>query len=75
MPHATIIPFPSRGWEPWVDKRAVARHLGVSTRWVEIKMHEGLPYERLPGSTRPRYRLSQVDAWVEGHRRNCGGER
>ena len=66
MPNATIIPFPRRGWEPWVSKKTVALHVGFTTRWVELRMHEGLPFERPPGSNRPRYRLCEVDAWMQG---------
>lgn len=69
MSDAAIIRFPRRSWEPWVDKAAVARHLGFSPRWVEIKMNDaGLPHDRAPGSNRPRYRLSQVDAWFEQYK-------
>ncbi len=41
---ATIIPFPNRtGFEPWVTKQELARHLRYSTRWVELRQREGLP--------------------------------
>jgi hypothetical protein len=68
MRDATIIHFPQHGREPWVDKQVVARHLGFSTRWVELRMHEGLPFERPPGSHRPRYHLSAVESWLEAGR-------
>ena len=61
---ATIIPFPARtGFEPWVTKKQLARHLGVSTRWIELRQREGLPSELLAG--RRRYRISHVEAWLK----------
>jgi predicted DNA-binding transcriptional regulator AlpA len=50
--------------EPWLTKRQVAVHLGFSTRWVELRMREGMP-SRLMGGCR-RFRLSEVEGWVDG---------
>ncbi len=59
----TIIAFPARGdFEPWVSKRVLARHLGFSTRWVELRHREGLPSQLVGG--RRRYRISEVEAWL-----------
>jgi hypothetical protein len=55
----TIIPFPNRtGFEPWVTKRELARHLRCSTRWIELRQREGLPSILLGG--RRRYRISVI---------------
>jgi predicted DNA-binding transcriptional regulator AlpA len=63
-----VIPFPDRGYEPFVGKQQVARHLGRSRRWVEIAMKDhGLPsHPPAPGSNRRRFRLSEIDAWSNG---------
>src|SRR4051812_7368055 len=51
--------------EQMLTKRQLADHLGRSTRWVELRVREGMPSEpptsRLP---RRRFRLSEVEAWL-----------
>jgi predicted DNA-binding transcriptional regulator AlpA len=49
--------------EPWLSKRQIAGHYGRSTRWIELRMREGLPSRMLGG--RRAFRLSTVDAWME----------
>jgi hypothetical protein len=49
--------------EPWVTKRQVAAHFGFSTRWVELRIRDGLPSRMFGG--RRRFRLSEVEAWLE----------
>lgn len=70
---SNVIAFPTwrrrGGHEPLVAKSDVARHLGVSTRWVELRMRDGgLPHLKDPVSRLVRYRLSDVDAWYRGER-------
>jgi hypothetical protein len=51
--------------EQLVTKRRLAEHLGRSTRWVELRVREGMPSE--PPTTRypqRRFRLSEVEAWL-----------
>ena len=51
--------------EHLVTKRQLAEHLGRSTRWVELRVREGMPSE--PPTTRfpqRRFRLSEVEAWL-----------
>jgi phage terminase Nu1 subunit (DNA packaging protein) len=51
--------------EQLVTKRQLAEHLGRSTRWVELRVREGMPSE--PPTTRfphRRFRLSEVEAWL-----------
>jgi uncharacterized protein len=53
--------------EPWVSAEDVASHLGVRKesvyRWIDSR---GLPVHRLGRLF--RFRLSEIDAWVSGHR-------
>jgi hypothetical protein len=48
--------------EPWVTKQQLADHLLVTSRWVELQQHAGLPYLRMCGLN--RYRVSEVEAWI-----------
>jgi hypothetical protein len=48
--------------EPYITKRQLAEHYGFSTRWVELRMTEGMPVHRF--GTRCRFILSQVDSWM-----------
>jgi hypothetical protein len=59
----TVIPFPRRtDWEPELSKRQVAQHFGFSTRWVELRVREGMP-SRMRGNRR-RFLLSECEAWL-----------
>lgn len=51
--------------EHLVTKRQIADHLGRSTRWVELRVREGMPSEA-PTARYPqrRFRLSEVEAWL-----------
>jgi hypothetical protein len=51
-----------RATEPWLSKRQVADHFGRSTRWVELRVREGLPSHMIGG--RRGFRLSEVESWV-----------
>jgi hypothetical protein len=51
--------------EPRISKRALADHYGMSTRWVEQRMSEGLPHEHMDG--RARFVLAEADAWLREH--------
>jgi hypothetical protein len=51
--------------EPWLDRRALAKHLGCSVRSVELRMAEGMPAWRVMG--RVKYRISEVEPWLEKH--------
>lgn len=52
-----------------LTKKQLAAHLGRSTRWIELQMRRGLPFE---GATdrfgSRRYDLAKVEAWL------CAGE-
>jgi predicted DNA-binding transcriptional regulator AlpA len=65
---ATIVPFPrSIMSEPWLSKRQIADYFGRSTRWVELRVREGLPSKMIGG--RRGFRLSEVEAWIDGRNR------
>lgn len=65
---ARILAFPARRMpERWLTKQQLAEHLGYSTRWVEYRIHDGMPYERL--GHRMRFRASEVEAWLKGQER------
>lgn len=49
--------------EPWLTKQQIACHYGRSTRWIELRMREGLPSRML--GLRRAFRLSAVEAWME----------
>jgi hypothetical protein len=50
------------GSEPWLSKRQVAAYFGFSTRWVELKVREGMP-SRMIGGQR-RFRASECEEWL-----------
>jgi excisionase family DNA binding protein len=59
-----VVPIRRRAsWEPWLSKQQLAAHLGYSTRWVELRVREGLPSRKMGG--RRRFRLSAVEDWLE----------
>jgi predicted DNA-binding transcriptional regulator AlpA len=63
-----VLRLPLRaGFEPWLSKRQLAHHLGFSTRWVELKVREGMPSHRW--ANRLRFRVSEVEAWLEERER------
>jgi len=53
---------------PLLTKEQVARHYGMSSRWVEYQLVKGMPSRMIGG--RRRFELAAVDAWL---RANCGG--
>jgi hypothetical protein len=48
--------------ERWITKPQLAEHLLVTTRWIELQQHVGLPCLRMGGLV--RYRISEVEAWL-----------
>ncbi len=58
-----VIPFPRRtDWEPRLSKRQLADGLGYSTRWVELRVRDGMP-SYIQGNQR-RFLLSEVESWL-----------
>lgn len=61
---ASVIAFPRAVVrEPWLSKRQIADYFGRSTRWVELRVREGLPSKMIGG--RRGFRLSEVEAWID----------
>jgi hypothetical protein len=59
-----VIPFPRRSdWEPELSKRQLAVTFGYSTRWVELRVRDGMP-SRLKGNQR-RFLRSEVETWLD----------
>ena len=59
----TVLALPT-ATEPWRNKRQIAEHFGRSTRWVELRMLDGMPYRKEHPTAWPMFRLSEVDAWM-----------
>jgi hypothetical protein len=49
-----------------VTKRGLAEQLGISERWIEYRLKEGMPCLRLGRCV--RFRPALVVAWLEGGR-------
>lgn len=58
----TVVAFPKPDHREVVSKPALAAILGRSTRWVELRMREGLP-STLENGVR-RYSVGDVEAWL-----------
>ncbi|HEX5559473.1 MAG TPA: helix-turn-helix domain-containing protein [Gaiellales bacterium] len=58
----TVLPL------PLLTKEQIARHYGMSVRWVEYQLAKGMPSRMIGG--RRRFELDAVDGWL---RANCGG--
>jgi predicted DNA-binding transcriptional regulator AlpA len=69
---ATLIQFPPhrmrRDLEPFVSKRRVAAYLGRSERWIEQQYRHGFPHHKDGPSRLVRFRLSEVDEFMNGRR-------
>jgi hypothetical protein len=56
-----------RASEALLNKQQLARYLGRSTRWVELRVRDGMPSEpptkRFPHR---RFRVADVEAWLRG---------
>ncbi len=50
-----------------LTKQQLARHLGRSTRWIELRVRDGMPSEP-PTARFPhrRFRLTAVELWLVG---------
>jgi hypothetical protein len=52
----------SKVTELWLPKRELAQALGVSVRWIEQRMVEGLPHREIAGKR--VFRISTVESWL-----------
>ena len=48
--------------ECWIPTKALAAHLGFSTKWVTRQVAKGMPHARM--GTRLRFKMSVVEAWL-----------
>lgn len=62
--------------EHLLTKQQLAQHLGRSTRWVELRVREGMPSES-PTKRYPqrRFRLSAVEDWITSGERKAPTDR
>ncbi len=51
------------GLEPYMTKQQLADYLGFSVRWVEYRVHEGLPHKTI--GRRLRFQRSVVEQWLD----------
>lgn len=49
--------------EPWLTKQELARYLGFSLRWVELRVRDGMPCERF--GSRLRFQRTEVEQWLK----------
>jgi hypothetical protein len=61
---SNVVHLPIRH-EQWLTKRQLAAHLGCSTRFLEMRVAEGMPSRMAFG--RRQFRLSQVQPWLENN--------
>jgi len=63
-----VIRFPFRPFSGrLLTKRQLANELGRSTRWVELRMREGMPVEpRATPREHARFDLDAVRVWLDG---------
>jgi hypothetical protein len=48
----------------WLTKRECAAHLGVSVRYLEERLSEGMPHRQIAGKV--MLRLPDVERWLRG---------
>lgn len=58
-----VLPFRGSRDEPLLSKRQLSGELGYSTRWVDYRVREGMPYVQARGQK--RFRLSEVLKWLD----------
>jgi excisionase family DNA binding protein len=58
--------------EPWATKGEIADHCRVSERTIERWLAQGLPSRKWGGAR--RFRLSEVEAWLEERHPRENGE-
>lgn len=49
--------------EPWLTKQELAKYLGFSPRWVELRVRDGMPCERF--GARLRFQRTPVEQWLK----------
>ena len=62
FPAARARPMPS------ISKKELSQRLGVSKRWIEYRMNEGMPFRKDWPSRSVRFDVAEVEAWLNGRR-------
>ena len=58
--------------EPWVDSKSASQHLGANIDWLVSNVKKlQIPHAKL--GRQYRFRLSEIDEWINQHLRK-GGE-
>jgi predicted DNA-binding transcriptional regulator AlpA len=60
-----VVAFPTQRMgtrEPWITRQQLALELGMSVRWIDYRITEGMPSRKLRGAR--RFRLTEVEAWL-----------
>lgn len=66
MTPASVSVLPVRAPSRLLSKRELAAELGLSRRWIELRMREGLPVvPRAHHGEQARFDLAQVRAWLD----------
>jgi transposase len=58
----------ARANEPWLSKREIAAHFGVSVRTITRWMQDGMPYRKRYEQAHPRFQISRCEEWMEAGR-------
>lgn len=59
----TPAPESSAPTSPYIDKDALARHLGLSRRTIDNWLQRGMPHLKR-GARRVRFDLREIEAWL-----------
>jgi excisionase family DNA binding protein len=54
--------------DPMITKRDLAERLGISQRWIEYRMTDGLPFVRMGRAV--RFQPTQVMSWIASQQEN-----
>ena len=68
-----VVPFPHR-WEhdPKLTYEQLATHWGVSKRFLQARVREGMPDVGLDYAGRRRFRLSEATHWMDDRQARLG---
>lgn len=65
-------------WQKVIDEKRAAKYIGMSRSYLRRARMEGQIGNRAPGppfykiGRACRYRISDLDVWLNQHRRECG---
>jgi hypothetical protein len=68
-----VVQFPPRwGHDPELTYDQLAAHWGVSKRFLQARVREGMPEAGLDYAGRRRFRLSEVTGWMDARQVRLG---